>query len=142
MKRKLMISVMMVVMVVGLTGGVVMAQPNEPDRTGPLQGLASRIAAILGLDEQQVQDALDQARTEMKNEAMQSKLASLVEQGRLTQEQADEYARWYESRPPSIGPGLGGRKFGHHGRGFGRRFGGQRSWGPAPDAQTPTGNSI
>ena len=142
MKRKLMISVMMVVMVVGLTGGVVTAQTNEPDGTSRLQDLASRVAAILGIDEQQVQDALDQARTELRDERMQAKLAAMVEQGRLTQEQADEYATWHETRPSFIGPGLGGPKFGHHGRGFGRRGGGHRGWAPAPDVQTPTGNAI
>ena len=99
---------------------------------------------ILGLDETQVQDALDQATAEIRDERLQQKLDSLVESGRLTQEQADEYSEWAQARPEGLSP-----KFGHQGRGLfgGRGRGGHGSHGrgyfSAPsEAPAPEGTSL
>ena len=90
----------------------------------PMSSFASRVAAILGLDEAQVQDAMDQARKELRDEVVESKLNTWVEQGRITQEQADAQLEWYKSRPDDF-PGFGRGHGRHHGfkhgvRGFGR----------------------
>ena len=63
-----------------------------------------------------VDDAIKQAREELRDEAIPKKLDALVEKGRLTQEQADEYLNWIQSRPeglPAIGKRFFGKK-GHH----------------------------
>lgn len=141
-KRRWMVAVAAVVaLVVGLGGGTVLAQEGDPDGISPIQSLVSRVAGILGLDEQEVQYAFDQATREIQDEALQRKLAYLVESGKITQEQADEYAEWYGSRPESLGPRFGRRGFGAFG-GFGGRHG--RGWGghgfhkgfPAPSGET------
>ena len=136
-------AVVLAVLVIGVGGGVVIAQENETGGSSPIQSLISRVAGILGLDEQQVQDAFDQAATEMRDEALDNKLTALVESGRITQEQADDYKQWYESRPDSLGPKLGGPGFGFHGHRHGRGwagagFGGFHKWGPAsPTEEAP-----
>ena len=76
--------------------------------------LATKVAEILGLDTAVVDDAIKQAREELRDEAIQKKLDALVEKGRLTQEQADEYLNWIQSRPEGI-PAIGKRFFGKKG---------------------------
>lgn len=56
-------------------------------------------------------------------EAMQNRLDKLVEEGIITQEEADQLKEWWESRPDTA---LSGRPFfggGPCGRGFGGHFG-------------------
>ena len=126
-KRWMRVSLLVGALVLGVAGGVVLAQEaDEPESGSPLGGFASRVAAILGLDESEVQDAFDQAASEIRDEAMQRKLDRLVEQGKLTQEQADEYEEWYQSRPGYLSQGhpfggFRGHRFGPgrmHGMGF------------------------
>ncbi len=93
-------------LVVGVGGGAVLAQDNGNGAEKPIRGLITRVADILGLEEQQVQDAFDQARREMRDERFEEqvgrKLDALVESGELTQEQADELREWYAARPDSF----------------------------------------
>ena len=89
--------------------------------------LAAKVAEILGLDTAVVDGAIKQAREELRDEAIQKKLNALVEKGRLTQEQADEYLDWIQSKPEGI-PAIGKQSFGkmgHHKgwKGHGRFFG-------------------
>lgn len=129
MKKRLLIPIAATMMLISIfTAGAVMAQEDGTDETPAVQSFASRVAAILGVDEAQVQDAMDQAHREMQDETVRNKLDALVEQGRLTQEQADEYYQWYQSRPEGIrGFGGPGPRFGFgvpgrgHGHGHGMR---------------------
>ena len=137
-------SLIAVVMTLTIAGGAVLAQESGGDGDSPLKSFAARVAGILGLDETQVQDALDQATAEIRDERLQQKLDSLVESGRLTQEQADEYSEWAQARPEGLSP-----KFGHQGRGLfgGRGRGGHGSHGrgyfSAPsEAPAPEGTSL
>ena len=86
--------------------------------------LSAKVAEILGLDTAVVDGAIKQAREELRDEAIQKKLNALVEKGRLTQEQADEYLNWIQSRPEGI-PGIGKHHWGHWTRGNW----GWHSWG-------------
>ena len=112
------------VMVLGIMGGVAMAQEtSDEDGDSEKRSFAARVADILGLDETTVQEAIDQAKAEMQEEALQAKLDWLVENGHMTQDQADEYKTWIESKPEGLSPKMFG--------GFGKkrhRFGG-RGWG-------------
>ena len=128
--------------VIGLGSATALAQ--ESDGETSRLGLIARVAKILGQEEQQVQDAFDQARQEMRDERFDEmvgqRLDALVESGRITQEQADELREWYAERPDSFllaggsardrkGDGDHGSKFG--GRGFDRdkSFGRQKDHG-------------
>ena len=127
------------VMVLGIMGGVAMAQEtSDEDGDSEKKSFAARVAEILGLDETTVQDAIDQAKAEMQEEALQAKLDRLVENGHMTQDQADEYKTWVESKPEGLSP----RMFG----GFGKkhhRFGGRGSggWGKSK-APADSGDSA
>ena len=115
-KRWLIGTVLAALMALGIAGGVVLAQ--EADEDSMMKSFAGRVAEILGLEETRVQDAMDQARQEMFSERLQEKLDKMVESGRITQEQADEYKAWIESRPDGEFKHFGKR--GHHGGGFHR----------------------
>ena len=116
--RKLRIIIPIAIAVVAIATisiSVVLAQENEKGDSNASR-LAAKVAVILGLDTAVVDDAIKQARRELRDEAGQKKLNALVEKGRLTQEQADEYLNWIQSKPegiPAIGKQFFG-KMGHH----------------------------
>ena len=113
-KRWIVVSVAVVAFAIGVfTAGLVAGQ--ETDSTG--KSFFARVAHILGLDEQTVEDAMRQARDEIHSERIAEKLESLVESGALTQEQADEYQAWLESKPEGIYE-FGSKRFGHKHRGW------------------------
>ncbi len=112
-----------VVAVAVISFSVALAQENENSDSNASE-LAIKVAEILGLDAAVVDDAIRQASEELKDEAIQKKLNALVEKGRLTQEQADEYLNWIQSRPKGI-PGIGKHHWGHWTRGNW----GWHSWG-------------
>ncbi len=143
MKRRwFIVSLLSAMFALGVAGGAVLAQETpteggtapEPEATG--QGFAARLASKLGLGEEVVKTAISEVRQEIHSERLQRKLAMLVEKGKLTQEQADEYLQWFESRPEFLAQGsrlrgLGGIGF-HRGkfRG-GRGFHGPRGFSPS-----------
>jgi hypothetical protein len=130
-KRKWFIPVVVasVLLIGGITGGVVAAANNtssnttagnESQATNQYQALLDRACAIyeentgVAIDSGQLQDALEQARSEMQDEALKSRLQNLVDNGKITQQEADQYLEWWQSRP-DIGlplPGLGGQGHG------------------------------
>jgi hypothetical protein len=128
-KRKWFISVVMsIVLIGGIAGGVMVAaddsSSNVDQQSQPLdryQLLFDRACAIyqentgVAIDSEQLKDALDQVQSELWDEALESKLQNLVKDGKMTQEEADNYLEWWQSRPdlevplPGLGgPGCGG----------------------------------
>jgi hypothetical protein len=148
-KRKWLIPVVLsVVLIGGITGGMIAAADNGSSSTvaqnqtaDQYQAFLDRACAIyqentgVAIDSGQLKDALDQAQSELQEEALESRLQNLVDEGKITQEQADQYLTWWQSRPdiqaplPGLsGPGPGGGMM--RGKGFGL-WGGPR---PGPDA--------
>ncbi len=123
-KRKWFIpAVLSVVLIGGIAGGVMVAADDgfgNVDQQNQLadrhQELVDRACAIyqentgVAIDSEQLKDALHQAQIELREEALESKLQNLVEDGKLTQEEADNYLEWWQSRPDIEVPlpGLGG----------------------------------
>lgn len=108
-KRWFIASLTVVVLVLGIGGGTILAQEStSSDGTGR-QSIFSRVASILGIEEQQVEDAFQQAAQEIQDERVQQKLAMLVERGVLTQEQADEYKPGSTPSPRGFRRGLGSK---------------------------------
>ena len=105
MKRQwVMLLAVMLLVIASTVSAAVVTAGGEDGKVSAIDKLSSKVAAILGLDEEVVDGAIKQARTELKEEAVQSKvdayeakLSSLVEQGELTQEQADEKLQWLQS---------------------------------------------
>ena len=98
-KRWIFVSLMVGALALVLTVGAVLAQSDDSDSDSRMGKFAERVASILGLETSQVQDAMEQAKTELRQEGLQEKLDSLVESGEITQEQADEFKTWVEAKP-------------------------------------------
>jgi hypothetical protein len=153
-KRKWFIPVVVVTVLLigGITGGMVAAASNsssntqdQSQATDRYRALLDRVCAIyeentgVAIDSEQLKDALDQARIETQDEALESWLQNLVDDGKITQGEADQYLEWWQSRPDVELPlpGLGG-----HGHGGGMMWGGAfQPWGGpcSPDAPNEAG---
>jgi hypothetical protein len=120
-KRWIIVSVVMAALAIAITGGAIMAQDEDEDGS---KTFAGRVAEILGLEEDTVADAMKQAKEDMRDEAVKAKLDALVEAGKMTQEDADAYLEWLQSKPDVDFGGGHGRGFRGKG-GFGRKHG----WG-------------
>jgi len=122
------IVVVSVLLIGGIIGGVMVAADDSSGNTeaqnqaaNQNQALLDRACAIyqeetgITIDLEQLENALKQARNEIQNEALESRLRNLVDDDLITQEEADNYLEWWQSRPdvelplPGLGrPGLGG----------------------------------
>jgi hypothetical protein len=103
--------VVSVLLVGGIVGGVVAASDTSSNTGEQSQGadryqtLLDKACAIyeektgVAIDSEQLKDALDDAREEMQCEALESWLQDLVDNGKITQEEADQYLEWWQSRP-------------------------------------------
>ena len=98
-KRWLIVPIMAGLVALFATAGAILAQGNGSRGGAPLNGVVSRMAEILGLEETTVHSAFNQAVREQQDAAVQSKLNRLVNDEKLTQEQADDVIQWYRSRP-------------------------------------------
>ena len=124
-KRKRFIPVMVVsVLLIGaIVGGVVAASDNSSNTedqslaTDRYQTLLDRACAIyeeqtgVAIDSEQLRAALWRVGSEMREEALENRLQNLVDEGKITQEEADQYLEWWQYRPDIELPlpGLGGR---------------------------------
>ena len=118
-KKLILLATLAAVLLLGTLGGVVLAQDdtgNETqveDRCGVLLDKITTIYEAntgVAIDQEQLKEAFTQARSEMAAEALQNRLADAVEQGMLTQEEADKYLEWWQAKPDVHlgGPGLRG----------------------------------
>ena len=107
--KKIVIPVVLAVVVVaGTVLGVTMAFASDSTTpttttatvtTNPKDTLATKVAAILGIDEAKVQAAFTQAQKEIQAEQLDKQLAQLVTDGKITQAQADAYKAWLNTKP-------------------------------------------
>ena len=110
MSKRMKVFVSVLVAVVLLTvGGVatVMADGGSTatDNETGRNGFQARVAEILGIPQEDLIDAFEQARQEMREEAFYGKLDKAVEEGLLTQEEADEIQEWWEQKPEALDQG-------------------------------------
>jgi polyhydroxyalkanoate synthesis regulator phasin len=96
------------VVVGGTIGGVALAQTGTGDDNQPEAKygvLLDKVCKIyqektgVAIDQAALQDAFTQSQSEMQNEALDNYLKNLVDQGKITQEQADQYKAWLKARP-------------------------------------------
>ena len=106
-KKFIVIAVLVVVMLVGGIGRTVLAADDGDDsqpeaRCGALWDKVSEIYEQntgVALDQEALEDAFVQAQSEMRDEALDSYLQNLVDQGKITQEQADQFKAWLQAKP-------------------------------------------
>lgn len=100
MKRKwLMVPLVTGMLAVGLTGATALAHNEDGEEESLKSTVATKVAEILGMDEQTIKDALQEATQEVHSERTEHRLGHMVEEGRITQEEADAYLGWYAARP-------------------------------------------
>ena len=116
-KRFLLVALLVPAVLVGSIGGVALAQSDGQDSTqaqATETSIYDRASQIyqentgVVIDSEALKDAFAQARSEMQTEALQDRLQSLVDEGTITQEEADQYLEWWQSRPDvplGLGPG-------------------------------------
>ena len=125
--------VLAAVLLAGSIGGVALAADNGDNDNQPgtsFQALWDKVSVIyeqktgVALDQEALKDAFAQAQSELRTEALQSRLQDLVGQGKITQEQADQYLKWQQEKP-DFPAGFGFKGLGgFHGMGGMRGFGG------------------
>jgi hypothetical protein len=119
-KKFVLVTLLATVALVGSISGVVAAQnggdsqPNAANQTAN-QTLLDRVCEIyqgntgVAIDPQALEDAFAQAQSEKLQKALDSRLQYLVDQGKITQGEADQYKAWWQSRPDvPLGLGFGG----------------------------------
>lgn len=129
------------VIVLGAIGVAKLVLDRDDDddkwkRTGKLSAASpatvDRAAGILGVEPEAMRAAIIEARREQANEAYRARLDRMVEEGQLTQEEADSQYVWFQNRPDEDlgrqGWGRGGD--GHSRDGKFRRGGRERHDGP------------
>jgi flagellar basal body-associated protein FliL len=95
------------------------------NQTSQYDTFVSKVADKLGLDEDTVATAMKEARQEMMDEALAERLQQAVDDGQITQEEADQILEWMKSRPDALD------EIGGFGPGFGPRGeGGEQMMGP------------
>jgi len=97
-KKFIVVALLAAVVLVGSTAGVVLAQTENGDDSQP-KTLLARVAEKLGINQQELEDAFAEAQSEMRDEALDSRLQNLVKEGKITQEEADQYKAWQQARP-------------------------------------------
>ncbi|MBU2535169.1 MAG: hypothetical protein ABIK32_07675 [Chloroflexota bacterium] len=127
-KMKVLIAVLVAILTLTVSGAVaVLAQedeevePDEEELLGELNEimprvrmfvstesseLLSRVAKILSISEEELSDAFAQAKQEMMaercEEAFYEFLERAVEEGLITEEEAEEIEEWWEKRPEAL----------------------------------------
>jgi hypothetical protein len=92
-------------------GGVVLAQDDEsPTLWDRVTSIYEQITGN-AVDQGALKEAFAQAREDIRTEAMENRLQNLVEDGVITQQEADEYFDWWQLKP-DVNIGFG---FGKHG---------------------------
>ena len=136
--KKAILAIALLVAVLAVsTVGVAFAQTPSGDegQTKPAYGAElDRVCEIyqantgVAIDSQKLKDAFAQAGKEMRDKALDSWLQKLVDQGKITSEQVEQYKTWWQARPDAPLPG------GFWGHGF---RGGMKWRGGCPSAPTP-----
>ncbi len=101
---KVFLSVLLAVVLLGVPSGIVLAQDEQPKP--PRDTIIARVAEILGIQQEALENALKQAQQEQWQKALETKLNQMVEKGVVTQEQAQAFLNWLKARPDI--PGLRG----------------------------------
>lgn len=115
-KKFIAIVVAAVLVIGGLVGGIVAADTGNEDECSPGAQHAAMLARVCAIYQENTDSAIDpgelqaafaQASSEMQDEAMQNRLQNLVEQGKITQDEADQYHEWWQAKPDvSVGFGF------------------------------------
>jgi len=97
-KKVILIALLAGVVLFASTAGIVLAQTGDEDSSQP-KTLMARVADILGIGQPELENAFTQARSEMGTATLDSYLQNLIDQGKITEEEAKQYKEWWQARP-------------------------------------------
>ncbi|HEX75973.1 MAG TPA: hypothetical protein G4O12_05230 [Dehalococcoidia bacterium] len=107
-KKFIIFSVVAAILLVGSIGGIAFAQTGNVDDSQPKArygALLERVCEIyeqktgVGINQEVLKEAFTEAQSKMRDEALNSRLQKLVDEGKITQEQMDALQEWWGSRP-------------------------------------------
>jgi hypothetical protein len=135
-KKIILIALLTIVVLAGSIGGVALAQTDENNnQTNTILDRVTNILVDKGVNitSEQLKDAFTQAGKDIRDETLDKYLQNLIEEGKINDQQAEDYKAWLESRPDvplQLGPGNHGgiRQFGGGFRSFGGFNGGFHGW--------------
>lgn len=129
-KKRFVIPLVAALAVTGVVAGSAFAQEEESEVPPPLEEtFVERLAEKLGIEESDLEAAMDEVKSEMVDEAIARRLENAVDNGKLTQDEADDLLEWWQDRP-DVGPGGFMHKLRARGGHFGGGFGPHGSAGP------------
>ncbi len=107
MSKKVRVLVSVLVAIALLTVGgaaAVMADDGSTptSNTTSTNGLLARVAENLGITDEELANAFEQAQQEIRDEAFIRYLDKAVEEGLITQQEAGEIIEWLEQKPESV----------------------------------------
>jgi hypothetical protein len=136
--KKLIVGVVLAaVLLAGSIGGVALANGDDDENLPEARygALLDKVCEIykgktgVAIDPEELEDAFAEAQSEMRTEALENHLQSLVEQDEITQDEADQYKAWLESKPDvALGFGFRGQG-GFRGHGGFPGMGGMHGFG-------------
>ena len=108
-KNKLLFIIAGVLVAALLIAGVTTAATFADNGQRPAGGkLLDRVAQLLNIDKQTLADAFKQAGTELRQDRTNNMFSEWVTDGRLTQDQANQYKAWLAAKPAgTFGPFMG-----------------------------------
>lgn len=123
-RKRVLIPALAALLLTGAIAGTAFAQSGSSDDDPTVSRFVEVLAGKLGIGEEELQTALDETKAELQAERkaareqqLRDKLAAMVEEGKITQEQADEYLDW-RLNPPELASGKFDKKSsfgrGHH----------------------------
>ena len=108
-KIKIIAIVLGIVLVVSLIiGSVVLAQDNDSSSststttttvTSRQDAFLSALAAKLNISVDQLKTYIKEAQNETQSQYIKDRLQALVDEGKITQAEADQYLEWWNSKP-------------------------------------------
>jgi hypothetical protein len=119
-KKFILIGLLTLIVLGGTLGGIAVAQANDQginqtDNATRMSTLLDKVAGIyqqntgVAINAEELTKAFTQAQKEMCDTAMDNYLDKLVENGKITQDEANQYKTWLDAKPDiKIGPGVNG----------------------------------
>jgi hypothetical protein len=107
--KKFIIAVLAVIVLGATLGGVAIAQADDENSNNQTQAVKANILDKVSeiyekntgtaINPDELQKAFTEARQAIQDEALDNFLQKLVTDGKITQEQADQYKAWLDARP-------------------------------------------
>ncbi|MDD5094765.1 MAG: hypothetical protein PHV74_10370 [Dehalococcoidia bacterium] len=129
--KKFILVALLIVVIAASTAVVAFAQTGTSDESQTPESqeaaLLVKVATIyqgktgVALDTTALKESLAEARIQIRDEALVTRLQKLVADGKITQEQADQYSTWWQDKPDTP---LFGQIGGHFGDMMRGRMGG------------------